>query len=138
MQLPSREGEGAVFLAYEIWLMHALRKWQPRLVVYEAPFINHQRTSISVATRLIGLGVLTVKCCHEARVYRVERADHSTVKKAIMGVGKGAKADMIFAVRQHGFDPEDDNSADAVAIWLWAERRHAPQVKRAAGALFAA
>lgn len=139
VQLPGKLGSGAVFVAYETWLRAALARWQPRLVVYEAPFLDQHRTSIDVATRLIGLGVLTVKCCHEARVYRVEQANNSAVKKAIVGSGKGAKADMIFAVRQYGFDDvAEDNEADAIGIWLYAERLHAPHVKRTAGALFAA
>lgn len=138
LKLPGKLGSGAVFVAYETWLRAALARWQPRLVVYEAPFLDQHRTSIDVATRLIGLGVLTVKCCHEAKVYRVEQANNSAVKKAIVGSGKGAKADMIFAVRQYGFNVSEDNEADAIGIWLYAERLHAPHVKRTAGALFAA
>lgn len=138
VQLPGKQGEGAVFVAYEAWLRAALHRWEPRLVVYEAPFLDQHRTSIDVATRLIGLGVITVKCCHEFRVYRVEKASNTAVKKFMTGRGKAQKLDMIFAARQYGFNPSDDNAADAIGIWLMAESRHAPHVKRTAGALFAA
>lgn len=138
VQLPARDGEGAVFLAYENWLKDVLDRWQPRLVVYEAPFLDRNRTSMQVATRLIGLGVITVKCCAEAQVYRVENVENTMVKKFITGRGRAEKLDMIAAVRRYGLNPEDDNAADACAIWFWAEARHAPHVTRAAGPLFAA
>lgn len=138
VKLPAREGEGSVFAAYERWLVSALERWKPRLVVYEAPFLDQHRTSIDVATRLIGLGVITVKCCYQAKVYRVEKASNTAIKKFITGRGRSEKLDMIFAVRQYGFTPADDNAADALGLWLYSEARHAPQVKRTAGALFAA
>jgi crossover junction endodeoxyribonuclease RuvC len=138
VQLPAREGEGAVFWTYENWLMDALARWQPRLVVYEAPFLDRNRTSIQVATRLIGLGVITTKCCHEAGVYRVENVENTMIKKFMTGRGRAEKLDIISAVRRFGFDPVDDNDADAVAIFLWAEARHAPHITRGAGPLFAA
>lgn len=138
VQLPSKEGEGAVFAAYDAWLKGALARWQPRLVIYEAPFLDQHKTSIQTATRLIGLGVLTVKCCHEAQVYRVEKVENGTIKRFITGHGHAEKIQVIEAVKKYGFNPEDDNAADAIAIFLYAEARHAPHVTRSAGPLFVA
>jgi Holliday junction resolvasome RuvABC endonuclease subunit len=138
VQLPAREGEGAVFWTYENWLMDALARWQPRLVVYEAPFLDHKKTSMQTATRLIGLGVITVKCCYEAKVYRVENVENAVVKKFATGSGRAEKIDVIKAVRRFGFDVDEDNEADAIAIWLYGEARHAPHITRGAGPLFAA
>src|SRR5215469_6606067 len=85
--LPGPQGEGAVFCAYEAWLKAALARWQPRLVVYEAPFLDRKKTPLVTATRLIGLGVITVKCCHEAHIYRVESVSNSAVKRFMTGSG---------------------------------------------------
>ena len=43
-----------------------------------------------------------------------------TIKRHITGKGNADKAAVIAAVRARGFNPIDDNEADALAILLWA------------------
>ena len=43
-----------------------------------------------------------------------------TIKRFIAGKGNADKQAVIDAVRARGFDPADDNEADALAILLWA------------------
>ena len=43
-----------------------------------------------------------------------------TIKKHASGKGNAPKQAMIDAARQRGFNPADDNEADAIAILLWA------------------
>ncbi len=43
-----------------------------------------------------------------------------TIKRFIAGKGNADKAAVITAVQAKGFDPADDNEADAIAILLWA------------------
>jgi len=43
-----------------------------------------------------------------------------TIKRFIAGKGNADKAAVIAAVRGRGFQPADDNEADAIAILLWA------------------
>jgi Holliday junction resolvasome RuvABC endonuclease subunit len=43
-----------------------------------------------------------------------------TIKRHATGKGNADKAAMIAAVRARGFNPADDNEADAIAILLWA------------------
>ena len=43
-----------------------------------------------------------------------------TIKRFIAGKGNADKTAVIAAVRARGFDPTDDNEADAIAILLWA------------------
>src|SRR5215469_13067247 len=96
-QLPTQQGEGAVFCAYEDWLRNVLDKAKPKLVVYETPFISQNRsTPLVTARRLMGLAVITIKCCHEARIHRVESASNSAVKKFITSSGRADKLDVIF------------------------------------------
>ena len=43
-----------------------------------------------------------------------------TIKRFITGKGNADKDAVIAAVRARGFNPADDNEADALAILLWA------------------
>jgi Holliday junction resolvasome RuvABC endonuclease subunit len=43
-----------------------------------------------------------------------------TIKKHATGKGNANKAAMIAATKAKGFNPADDNEADAIAILLWA------------------
>jgi hypothetical protein len=43
-----------------------------------------------------------------------------TIKRFIAGKGNADKAAVIAAIRARGFNPTDDNEADALAILLWA------------------
>ena len=43
-----------------------------------------------------------------------------TIKRFIAGKGNADKTAVIEAVRARGFNPADDNEADAIAILLWA------------------
>ena len=43
-----------------------------------------------------------------------------TIKRFISGKGNADKQAVIAAVRARGFNPADDNEADALAILLWA------------------
>ena len=42
-----------------------------------------------------------------------------TIKKHATGTGNAGKAEMI-AARVRGFNPQDDNEADALALLAWA------------------
>ena len=43
-----------------------------------------------------------------------------TIKRHVTGKGNADKAAVIAAIRARGFNPADDNEADALAILLWA------------------
>jgi Holliday junction resolvasome RuvABC endonuclease subunit len=43
-----------------------------------------------------------------------------TIKRHIAGKGNADKAAVIAAVQALGFDPQDDNEADALALLNWA------------------
>lgn len=43
-----------------------------------------------------------------------------TIKKHATGKGNAPKGDMIKAMKLKGFDPKDDNEADALALLSWA------------------
>jgi Holliday junction resolvasome RuvABC endonuclease subunit len=43
-----------------------------------------------------------------------------TWKRHACGKGNASKQEVIAAMRERGFEPADDNEADAIAILLWA------------------
>jgi Holliday junction resolvasome RuvABC endonuclease subunit len=45
-----------------------------------------------------------------------------TIKRHVAGKGNADKEAVIAAVRTRGFDPKDDNEADALALLDWALR----------------
>ena len=61
---------------------------------------------------------LTACCDHHDIAY--QGVPVGTIKRFIAGKGNADKAAVIAAVRARGFNPADDNEADALAILLWA------------------
>ena len=43
-----------------------------------------------------------------------------TIKRFVANKGNADKQAVIAAMRERGFEPADDNEADAIAILLWA------------------
>jgi Holliday junction resolvasome RuvABC endonuclease subunit len=64
------------------------------------------------------LAILTAWCEHHGIAY--QGVPVGTIKRFIAGKGNADKAAVIAAVRARGFNPADDNEADALAILLWA------------------
>lgn len=64
------------------------------------------------------LATLTAWCEQHSIPY--QGGPVSTIKRFITGKGNADKQSVINAVRSRGFNPVDDNEADAIAILLWA------------------
>jgi crossover junction endodeoxyribonuclease RuvC len=64
------------------------------------------------------LAILTAWCEHHGIPY--EGVPVGTIKRHIAGKGNADKAAVISAVRKLGFNPVDDNEADALALLNWA------------------
>ena len=64
------------------------------------------------------LGTLTSWC--EEHEVPYQGVAVGTIKRFIAGKGNADKQAVIDAVRARGFNPSDDNEADALAILLWA------------------
>lgn len=64
------------------------------------------------------LAILTSWCEHHGIAY--EGVPVGTIKRHVTGKGNADKQAVITAVRAFGFDPEDDNEADALALLHWA------------------
>jgi len=111
------QGGGMRFLRFKRWLTE-IKQAAGDL---EAVFVEEVRRHAGVdAAHAYGgfLAHVTAWCEHHAIPY--EAVPVGTVKRHITGKGNAGKEAVIAAVRELGFDPVDDNEADALAVLDWA------------------
>jgi Holliday junction resolvasome RuvABC endonuclease subunit len=115
---PSRyEGGGMRYLRFGRWLDQTLEITGSIDAVYVEEVRRHIGTD---AAHVYGglLATLTAWCEENGIPY--QGVPVGTIKRYATGKGNADKAAMIAAVRERGFEPADDNEADAIAILLWA------------------
>ena len=115
---PSRyEGGGMRYLRFGKWLDQTLEVTGGIGALYFEEVRRHAGTD---AAHVFGgmLATLTAWC--EGQGIPYQGVPVGTIKRFATGKGNADKAAMIAAIRVRGFDPTDDNEADAIAILLWA------------------
>ena len=115
---PTRfEGGGMRYLRFGRWLEQTLEVTGGIDAVYFEEVRRHIGTD---AAHTYGgfLAALTSWC--EAKGIAYQGVPVGTIKRFAAGKGNADKQAMIAAVRERGFEPADDNEADAIAILLWA------------------
>lgn len=111
------QGGGMRFLRFKQWLTE-IKQIAGGL---DAVFIEEVRRHAGVdAAHAYGgfLAHVTAWCEHHAIPY--EAVPVGTIKRHATGKGNANKEAMILAARKRGFNPADDNEADALAILDWA------------------
>ena len=115
---PSRfEGGGMRYLRFGRWLDQTLDVTGGIDAVYFEEVRRHIGTD---AAHVFGglLATLTAWCEQHSLPY--QGVPVGTWKRHACGKGNASKDEVIAAMRERGFDPADDNEADAIAILLWA------------------
>ena len=115
---PSRfEGGGMRYLRFNGWLKEVARLGGPidRIVFEEVR--RHIGTD---AAHVFGGLLATMTAWAELNTIPYEGVPVGTIKRFATGKGNADKAAMVAAVRARGFNPVDDNEADAIALLLWA------------------
>ena len=117
---PSRyDGGGMRYLRFRNWLNQLPQGGD----VIQAVFFEEVRRHVGTdAAHVFGglLATLTAWCEEHGIAY--QGVPVGTIKRHITGKGNADKAAVIAAVRARGFNPTDDNEADALAILLWATK----------------
>ncbi len=110
------DGGGMRYLRFRGWL-EQLRRYAGS--VESVHFEEVRRHNGVDAAHIYGgfLATLTSWCEH--RVIPYQGVPIGTIKKFISGKGNADKQAVIDAVRARGFNPSDDNEADAIALLLW-------------------
>lgn len=111
------EGGGMRYLRFGKWLDQTLEITGGIDAVYYEAVRRHLGTD---AGHVYGglLATLTAWC--EAQGIPYQGVAVGTIKRFATGKGNADKAAMITAAHERGFEPADDNEADAIAILLWA------------------
>lgn len=110
----SKERDGARWVKFRHWLIEVKNSAEVRRVVYER--VVGAGPGQVYAQQVYGgfLATLQAFCEHHGIEY--EGYAVGTIKKQWTGNGAAKKPDMIKRCRDLGFNVEDDNEADAIAL----------------------
>jgi crossover junction endodeoxyribonuclease RuvC len=106
-------GGGMIFLNFRSWLNSMKEKFENISAVYFEEVRRHLGTD---AAHCYGgfLAHLTAWC--EENNIPYQGVPVKTIKHFITGKGNASKAEVIEAVKNKGFVPQDDNEADSIAL----------------------
>lgn len=112
-------GMGAQMATARDFIATKLDLLRPAAMFSEAPIPVRGKTSFDVHRRLLGLQAIAAMAAHEANVF-YETVPAVTVRKSLTGSGGSKKPDVIWWCRRLGWEPRDNNAADALAVLWWA------------------
>lgn len=144
---PKGEGNaGEVLAQFRIWLAARCREWQPRMIVFEAPYVPrvapdkvrtvHGRListlpsssppiDIHVLRRLISLCGLVEMVAHEHQIPCREEASNVICRHFTGNGSWGGRANKKAATQKmcavYGWPGVTEDEADALALWVYAE-----------------
>jgi len=111
------DGGGMRYLRFQNWLAELDRLSGPIAAIWFEEVRNHKGVD---ASHVYGGLMATLTAWAEMRGVPYRGVAVGTIKRFATGKGNANKAAMMEAARKRGFDPKDDNEADAIAILLWA------------------
>lgn len=143
---PPGSSPAAVFAGAQEWIEARLKAFRPRVIVYEAPLpatVVHGRTNADTAQLLLGLPAIIEAGAHRSGVYDIRAANVQDVRGYFLGPNRRrlkrheAKTATLRMCRAMGLEVDDDNEADAVALWFYASGILNPRLHQHHGELFA-
>ena len=111
------EGGGMVFLRFRAWLQEVDETAGGVGAVYFEEVRSHRGVT---AAHAYGGFLAHLTAWSEANKIPYRGVPVGTIKRHVTGKGNADKDAVIAAVRARGFDPADDNEADALALLDWA------------------
>lgn len=113
------DGAGMRYLRFKRWLTEM--KGGGLSAVYFEEVRRHQ--GVDAAHCYGGLMAILMAWCEQHEI-PYQGIPVGTLKRFATGKGNADKRAMIAAARDHGFDPADDNEADAIAIAQYVRATH--------------
>lgn len=107
------------------WMLGKLDDLKPTVIVYEQPLppnFTGGNTTLNTSMVLMGLPFLLSGIAYKLGIFNVASARVSDVRTFFLGGNlKSAEAAKLTLQRciSLGFDPGDDNEADALALWCY-------------------
>jgi hypothetical protein len=111
------EGGGMRYLRFRSWLDHLLGGAKGINAVYFEEVRRHAGTD---AAHIFGGFLAHLSAWCELNHIPYQGVPVGTIKRHATGKGNAGKEAVIAAMQGRGFNPEDDNEADALAILAWA------------------
>ena len=111
------EGGGMRFLRFRSWLDHLLDGAKTIDLIHFEEVRRHAGTD---AAHIYGGFLAHLSAWCELKHIPYQGVPVGTIKRHATGKGNTGKDAVIAAMRARGFNPEDDNEADALAILSWA------------------
>jgi hypothetical protein len=111
------DGGGMRYLRFTNWLTEIDQLAGPVAAIWFEEVRRHAGTD---ASHIYGGLMATLTAWAELRGMPYEGVPVGTIKRHATAKGNADKATMIAAIRARGFNPKDDNEADAIALLLWA------------------
>jgi hypothetical protein len=111
------EGGGMRFLRFRSWLDNLEAGAKTIDLVQFEEVRRHAGTD---AAHIYGGFLAHLAAWCELKHIPYQGVPVGTIKRHATGKGNAGKDAVIAAMRAHGFNPEDDNEADALAILFWA------------------
>lgn len=123
---PPGSSHAAVYGAMLAFLGARLSTFRYRLVVFEAPLDPRWKgamTNTNTARLLLGLPAVVEAVAYQTGHHHPKEVTSREVRKHMLGFcpkSAEAKPLVIAKARQMGFNPKDDNEADALMVWHYA------------------
>jgi hypothetical protein len=111
------EGGGMIYLRFRAWLQEVDETAGGVGVVYFEEVRFHAGVT---AAHAYGGYLAHLTAWGEANKIPYRGVPVGTIKRHVTGKGNASKEEVIAGVRRLGFDPADDNEADALALLDWA------------------
>lgn len=111
------DGGGMRYLRFQRWLNELNQAENPIAMVVFEEVRRHVSTDSAHA---YGGFMATLTSWCEAQKIPYQGVPVGTIKKHATGKGNASKEEMMAAARAKGFNPSDDNQADALALLDWA------------------
>lgn len=125
-------------LAFQRWLRHELEFYRPERLIYETPLPPMRQSQTTTATVTMGFAyVIEIVCC--ALKIPCVTVAQGTWCKAFTGSGKRdghTKGRVLNECARRGFEPPDDNAADALGILAYAVGLYFPDDRERNGAFY--
>ncbi len=115
------EGGGMRYLRFGRWISEIQTSVSELQFLYFEEVRRHASTDAAHAYGGF-LATLTAWCEHHGVPY--QGVPVGTIKKHVTGKGNASKDEMMVAMRARGYQPADDNEADALALLHWAIQQH--------------
>ena len=106
------ESSGMKLIRFRAKLIEIIKAENIRIIAYERPAGFHKQALI-VAGELVGV----LKMVAEEHHIHLACYSATEIKKFATGKGNATKEEMIKAAQKKGYNPQDDNEADAIHLY---------------------